>query len=151
MDLDVHRAVADLAPPGEEPVDQLFAGGDRDGTAVEYDRCLLPLEWYAAEPGDQWLPALALDPGFETPPFAMRGVNGGPVFAGHLRHRRAVLECQGLEHGGFHDPAQPGQSPDVAGGQVVLDDAAVLGPVGRDDGVVIVVDQPGPMRGFTAL
>src|SRR5205823_14204947 len=99
----------------------------------------------------QWLPALAFDAGLEASPVAVRGVDGGPILAGHRRDRRAVLERQRLEHGGLHDPAQPGQSPDVAGGQVVLDDASVLGPVGRDDGVVIVVDQPGPMRGFAAL
>ena len=40
---------------------------------------------------------------------------------------------------------------DVAGQQVVLDDASVLGPVGADDGVVIGVHQLGPSLGFAAL
>ena len=51
--------------------------------------------------------------------------------ARHLRHRRAVLAGQRLEHRGLHDPPQPVQPADVTGEQVVLDDAPVLGPVGR--------------------
>jgi hypothetical protein len=54
----------------------------------------------------------------------------------HLGHRRAVLAGQGLEYGGFHDPAQPVQAEDVTGEQVVLDDAPVLGPEPGDDVVV---------------
>src|SRR3954451_17258611 len=54
-------------------------------------------------------------PGLATPSLAVLSIDGGPVFAGHLRHRRAVLECQRLQHGGFQDPAQPAQSPDIPG------------------------------------
>jgi hypothetical protein len=46
-----------------------------------------------------------------------------------------------MKHRGLHDPAQPVQSLDVPGQQVVLDDAPVLGPVLRDDGVVILAQQ----------
>jgi hypothetical protein len=34
--------------------------------AVGDRRRFLPPEWYAAEPCDQWLPALAFDPRFEA-------------------------------------------------------------------------------------
>lgn len=40
---------------------------------------------------------------------------------------------------------------DVAGQQVVLDDAAVLRPVGAEDDVIILVQQFRPTRGFAAL
>ena len=45
---------------------------------------------------------------------------------------------------------QPVESIDVAGQQVVLDDAPVLGPVDADDVVVVLVDQVGPALGFAA-
>jgi hypothetical protein len=38
----------------------------------------------------------------------------------------------------------------VSGEQVVLDDAPILGPEGRDDRVVVGVDQRVPTRGFAA-
>ena len=66
----------------------------------------------------------------------------------HLRHRRAVLACQRFEHGGLHDPAQPVQSVNVTGEQVVLGDAPVPGPEVADDGVVGLVDQRGSARRF---
>ena len=44
---------------------------------------------------------------------------------------------------------QPVQSPDVAGQQVVLNDAPVLGTVAADDRVVLLVHQPGPSLGFS--
>ena len=46
---------------------------------------------------------------------------------------------------------QPGQPPDVAGQQVILDEPPVLGPVGADDDVVVLVHQLGAARGFAAL
>src|SRR5664279_4006561 len=46
---------------------------------------------------------------------------------------------------------QPAQSCDVAGEQVVLDDAPVLGPVDADDVVVVAVHKLGPVRGFAPL
>src|SRR6266705_295053 len=55
----VGRALADLAPVGEKPCDQLFTTGGRQGLAVGEDRVPLPLEWYAAEPCHEWFPALA--------------------------------------------------------------------------------------------
>src|SRR5947209_19714820 len=38
---------------------------------------------------------------------------------------------------------------DIAGEQVVLDDAPVLGPVAADDRVILVVQQLGPALGFS--
>ncbi len=80
----------------------------------------------------------------------MRCVDLGLVLTGHGRHRRAVLGTQRLEHGGRSDPFKPVQSPDVAGQQVVLDDAPVLGSVGADDLQVGEVHQLGPALGFAA-
>ena len=39
-----------------------------------------------------------------------------------------VLAGQGLEHRGLHDPAQPAQSADVPGEQVVLDEPRYSAP-----------------------
>ncbi len=61
-----------------------------------------------------------------------------------------MLVGQGLEQRGLHDPVQPVETVNVPGRQVVLDDAPPLGPVGVDDGVVVLVEQTGPALGFTA-
>jgi hypothetical protein len=74
----------------------------------------------------------------------------GLVAGRHRGDRRVVLAGQGLEHRGLHDPAQPVQSEDVTGQQVVLDDAPVLGPELADDGVVILVDDRVAACGFAA-
>jgi hypothetical protein len=55
-----------------------------------------------------------------------------------------------VQQRGFHDPPQPFHPVDVSGEQVVLDDAPVLGPVGRDDVVVAEVVQGGLRGGFAA-
>ena len=81
----------------------------------------------------------------------VRCLDLGLVFGRHLRHRRAVLACQGLEHGGLHDPAQPMQPVDVPGEQVVLDDAPVDGPEGGDDRVVVPVGQGLLLGGLAAV
>ena len=82
----------------------------------------------------------------------LRGPCGVSIVAAYLRaifeHRRAVLAGQRLEQRGQHHPVQPVQSPDVAGQQVVLDDAPVLGTVATDDRVVLLVHQSGPLIGF---
>src|SRR5439155_1332690 len=139
------RAVADLAPVGEQPCDQLLAPRwGRVCAAVGEDRVALPFEWYAAESCHEWFPALAtVDAVLEAGARPVWGVDGGLVSAGHLRHRRVVLCGQRFQHRGFHDPAEPVETPDIAGEQVVLDDAPVLGPEGVDDRVVIMVVQAG--------
>jgi hypothetical protein len=43
---------------------------------------------------------------------------------------------------------QPVEPMNVPGEQVVLDDAPPLGPVGADDGVVVLVDQLGQRSGL---
>ncbi len=65
-----HRAClpAQLAPPGHEPGDQLFAAdGDRRRDAVGNDRVLLAPQWNATEPCYQWFAAFTLDAGLEAP------------------------------------------------------------------------------------
>jgi hypothetical protein len=62
-----------------------------------------------------------------------------------------VLDGQRLQQRGHHDPVQPAQSPNIAGQQVVLDDAPVLRTVGADDRVVVGVHQPGAPLGFAVL
>ncbi|KUM69918.1 hypothetical protein AQI70_30230 [Streptomyces curacoi] len=42
------------------------------------------------------------------------------------------------------------QSTYIAGQEVVLDDAPIFGPVDVDDGVVVIVQELGPVRGFSA-
>jgi hypothetical protein len=82
---DAVRVRADLAPIRQEPGDQLFVADDsRDQGPVGDDRVLLPSQWNAAEPCDQWLPATAFDPGFEALARPVWGVDGGRVLAGHI-------------------------------------------------------------------
>ena len=93
----------------QEPGDQLLAaGGGRGGQAVVDDRLALPFERDAAEPCDQWLPARPLGAGLEAGPGPVPGDDDGLVLAGHLRHRRAVLGGQGLQHGGLGVPVAAG-------------------------------------------
>lgn len=151
----VHRdavgVAADLASVRQQPGDQLLVANDaRNQDAVGDDRVFLPSEWDTAEPRDQWLPTTAFDSGFHALAWPVRSVDGGLVLSGHLRHRRAVLVRQGLQQRGLHDPVQPVKPIDVPGQQVVLDDAPILGPIGIDDGVVLLVDQSGPALGFAA-
>lgn len=58
---------------------------------------------------------------------------------------------EGFQHGGQHDPFEPVESPDIAGRQVVLDYAPVLGSVDCDYVVVAMVSQVVQVRGFSAL
>ena len=94
-----------------------------------------------------FLPA-AFDPGFE----ALRGPCGVSMVALYLRAifdtDERCLPARVLSMRGLHDPVQPVKPMDVTGQQVVLDDAPVLGPVGADDGVVVVVDQRGRRAGL---
>src|SRR3954471_19440957 len=62
-----------------------------------------------------------------------------------------MLGGQRLEHRDLCGPAQSVQRADVVGEQVVLDHAAVLGPVDLDDVVVVAAGQRGAARGFAAL
>ena len=67
----VHRdavgSLAELAPARLEPTDQFLVRVDRPGRdAVGENRAFVPLERYAAESGDQWVPARALHAGFEA-------------------------------------------------------------------------------------
>ena len=131
-------------------MDQLLAGGGgRDWLAVCEDRVLLPSERDTTERCDQWFASLAaLDADLQALVRPVRRLDRGPVLAGHLRDRRAVLAGQRLEQRGLHHPVQPVESVDVAGEQVVLDDAPVLRPVAADDRVVLLVHQLGPARGL---
>ena len=150
----LHRAalLAPLTPAAQEPGDQLLAAdGGRDRQAVIQDRLLAPFERDTAEPCHQWLPARPLGAGLETGPGPVRGDGDGLVLAGHLRHRRAVLGGQRLEHGGFRCPPQPVQPGDVPGEQVVLGQPPVFGSVGADDLRVVQVHQLGPVPRFTVL
>src|SRR5215218_10811476 len=67
VDFHLGRLLAQLAPARLEPADQLLAAGDgQGGCAVVDDRCLLPCQRDATEPGDQWFPAGALDADLEA-------------------------------------------------------------------------------------
>ena len=58
---------AELAGVREEPGDELLVRiVDPDRLTVDDPRRFLPMEWYAAEPCDQWLPAVAFDPRFKA-------------------------------------------------------------------------------------
>ena len=148
VDFRAGRRVAPLAPPCPEPDGQLLAAGGQAGKAVGDDCLLLPFQRNATEPGDQWFPARPFDGGLEADARPVRGGDGCPEFAGHRRHGRAVPGGQRLEQRGLGCPAEPVQPEDVAGEQVVLDDAPVLRAVGADDQAVGQVHQLGAPRGF---
>nr|WP_276975286.1 hypothetical protein [Ferrimicrobium acidiphilum] len=63
------RLPAQLAPSSKQPADQLLPlVGDLVGrSAVDEDRPLVSHQGYPAEPRDQWLLAIAFDPGFVAP------------------------------------------------------------------------------------
>ena len=64
---DAVRVLAELTPVRQEPGDQLLVADDaRDQDPVGDDRVLLPSQRNTAEPCDQWLPAVAFDPGFQA-------------------------------------------------------------------------------------
>ena len=150
VDLHLARLLAELAPVHKEPADQLLVWIDRPGQTVGQDRHFLPPQRYPSEPCDQFPPVVTRHAGLKAGAWPMRCRDFGFEPGRHLRHRRAVLARQGLEHGCLHDPAQPVQAPDVPGQQVVLDDAPVLGPELGDDGVVGLVHQGISARGFAA-
>ena len=148
---DVVRLPAELASARQEPSDQLLGWVDRPGhEAVGEDRLLLPLEGNTSEPGHQGLLADTSDAGLEARSWPMRCVDLGLVTGRHLRHRRAVLAGQGLEHGGLHDPTQPVESKDITGKQVVLDEAPILGPELAHDVVVRLADHRGSVARLAA-
>ena len=82
----------------------------------------------------------------------LRGPCGVSIVAAYLRAifdtDESCLPASVLSSEVTHHPVQPVQSADVAGQQVVLDDAPVLGPVAADDRVVLLVHQLGPTLGF---
>lgn len=146
----VAEFAASPSQSGEEFA-SLAAGDDRINDMVGHGRLSLPFQGDATEPCDQWFPACPADVNLEAPAGSMRCRDGCFIFVGHLRHRRAVFGRQCFEHRGQHDPFEPVQSPDVAGEQVVLDDAPVLGSVDTDDVVVGMAQQGVQVRGFAAL
>src|SRR5918997_3556226 len=86
------RLLADLTFSREQPKWQLFAGvADPFRDAVVEDRFLLPLQWYPAEPCDQWFPAVAFDDNVEARAQAVRCFDLGSVFRRHLSYGRAVF------------------------------------------------------------
>ena len=68
----------------------------------------------------------AADPGFEAGTQPVRCLDLGFVLGRHLGHRGLVLGTQGLQHRCLGVPAQRAEPPDIAGEQVVLDDAPVF-------------------------
>lgn len=152
VDFDLADARAHLAPSRQEPIDQLLVtDGDRGWFAVGEDRGLLPLERNAAEPCGQRFPAVAFNGHLQALSRPVRCVDGGLVLACHLRHRGAMLAGERLQQRGLHDPAQPVESPDVAGQQVVVDQSPVLGPIGGDDGVSSSFTRWGRSSGLPSL
>lgn len=153
VDFDALRRFADLAASSEQSVDQLVAPdcGQVRRLIVE-GCCLLPVKWDAAESGDQWfLPAVAVNHDLEARSRSIYSRSFGLVFAGHLRHRGAVLACQCLQHRRLHHPAKFPEFVDVCGEEIVLDVPSVFGPILTDDGEVVVVKHLGSLRGLAAL
>jgi hypothetical protein len=67
VDFDVVRSLAEFASALEQSFDQLLVGVERPvWLTVEEDRRLLPFERDAAEPSDQWVPAVSRSGGFEA-------------------------------------------------------------------------------------
>src|SRR5215472_6926795 len=92
--MDSHRGaeLAQLAPPLEEPVDQLLARVAVPGRGgVTDDRAPVLFEGDPAEPCYQICLALAVPPGFEAGPGAVAGDNLRLVAGGHLGHGGLVL------------------------------------------------------------
>jgi hypothetical protein len=114
--------LADLAPAGEEPADQLFAAGGTGGwLAVDENRVLAPPKWWITESCDQGPAAVAVGGGLEALAWPVRRADDGVVLGRHLRHRRVVLTGQGLSYPRFrrvpvtwNRPA-PGWVPDRSG------------------------------------
>lgn len=92
MNYHLVRLSTQLAPPFEEPHDQLLAGVRELGRdAVDEDRSLVACEGYPAEPCDQRLLACAFDADFKAHPFPVWCIDGGPMPGRHLRHSGLVL------------------------------------------------------------
>ena len=151
MHFHVPGALADLAPVREEPGNQLLRTGCPAWLAVLDNGLLLLPERYSAVSRDQRLPAFAFDDRLEALARTVRSVDFRFMLCRHLRYGRAVLSREGLQHRRLHDPAQPVQTVDVIGQQVVLDYSPVLRSVDGDDGIIVHVHHPGPARGFPAL
>src|SRR6266566_5883635 len=151
VDLDAVPLSAKLALTTREPLGDLAVtvrGGV--GDAVERNRVPVPPEGYPSEPCDQWCPAGPFDLRFEAGPQPVWCPDLGLVTGRHRGYRGAVLHGQGPQHRALHDPFEPVQPVDVPGEQVVLDEPPVLGSERGDDGVVVLVDQVGAVRGFSA-
>lgn len=85
--LHLSRFLAQFAPALAEPDGQLLEGmGHRWWDAVDERRVRCACEWYPAEPCDQWLLAVAVDPGFEAGPWSVWGFDDRLVLGGDLRH-----------------------------------------------------------------
>jgi len=140
-----------LASPGEESGDQFLALGiDRGQLTVGDDRLLFCRSGIPPNrPTSGFLPVRSTRASKH-----LRGRAASSVVAEYLRAifdtDERCLFARRHQHRGLHDPLQPGESEDVAGHQVVLDDAAVLGPVGAEDDVIVLIQQFGPTRGFAA-
>jgi hypothetical protein len=92
VDFHLRPSFAQFAPARQKPLDQLLSAGlDRGWLAVIEDRRLLPFQRDTTEPSDQRFPAYSFDRGFKAGASAVTRFDGGPVFAGHLRHGRFVL------------------------------------------------------------
>ena len=95
--MDFHRSdlFAEFAPSFEEPVDQFLARVVLAvGLAVVDDRCFLPFEGDASEPGDQRFPACPGHDRFEAGAWPARRDNFGFVFVRHLCRCRVMFGGQ---------------------------------------------------------
>ena len=144
------RLRAQLAPPLQEPVDQLLAGvGDRDGRAVAEGPHSSSVQ---AGSRRTWLPGPACRRGGSWPRsrHAARTVSrswpctwrpSSSPWTGAWRPGSSASTSRRAS------AASP-QPPDVAGKQVVAGNAPVFGSVDLDDVVVVQVLQGGPVPGF---
>lgn len=122
-------------------MDQLILSGGQGRPPVDQDGGASAFEGDSPEAGYQWFLAGARDGDLEASAWPLGRVRDGLVLAGHRGCRGAVLRGQGFEHRFDHHPFQPFEAEDVLRQQVVLDHTAVLGPVLRDDRVVLVAGQ----------
>src|SRR5205823_6274791 len=143
----------EFASSRAEPGNQLLASdSDRGWLAVVEDRFLLPFKRDAAEPCDQWFPAVTpVGAYLHADTASVRCVDGGPVLGRHLWHSRVIFARKGFEHRGLGGPEEPVQMVDVSGQQVVLDVSSILSPVFADDRMVVEVDHRGATRGLSTL
>ena len=128
--------LAELAPTREESTISSLAfapGAVRGWLAVVEDRLLLPFQWDPAEPWTSGFLPLRSTLAWKQ----LRGPCGVSMVALYFRAIFVTVErcfaARVLSIEVSMAQSQPAQSADVAGEQVVLDEAPVLGPVGADD------------------